>query len=73
MKLLVYFQTSVIDNDKLFHLTFYWAYDYLSMLEIKLIHVHKMGPRWIGKFNMVGDKAHLQPELKLMWSRGFCV
>ena len=31
--------------DKLFHLTLYWACDYLSMLVSKLIHVSKRGTR----------------------------
>ena len=32
--------------DKLFHLTIYWACDYLYMLGLKLIHVNIRGPRW---------------------------
>ena len=32
--------------DKLFHPTLYWAYNYLSMLGLKLTHVSKRGPRW---------------------------
>ena len=30
--------------DKSFYLTLYWAYDYLSMLRIKLINANKLGP-----------------------------
>ena len=31
--------------DELFHPTFYWANDYLSMLGLKLVHVSKSDPR----------------------------
>ena len=31
--------------DKVFHLTLYWTYDYLSMLGFKLNHVSKRDPR----------------------------
>ena len=32
------------DIDELFHNPSYWAWDYLSMLKLKLSHVIKMGP-----------------------------
>ena len=32
--------------DKYFHLPLYWAWDYLSMLGLKLNHVNKRGPLW---------------------------
>ena len=31
--------------DKWFHPTFYWAYDYLSMLRLRLIHYNERTPR----------------------------
>ena len=32
--------------DKEFHLTLYWAYDYLSMLGLKLNHINESGPQF---------------------------
>ena len=32
-----------------FHLTFYWSFEYLSMLGSKLIHVGKRGASWVGR------------------------
>ena len=37
-----------LEMDKLFHHTFYWTCDYLSMLGLKLNHVSKRGPGGIG-------------------------
>ena len=55
MKLLINLHRWSLGKVKKFHLSFYWACDYLSMLEFKLIHVSKRAPENIGEglFNYV--------------------
>ena len=48
-------ETITFAMDKQFHLTFYWACNYSSILLSKLIHVCKSGPRYMFDYGDIGN------------------
>ena len=53
--------------EKLFHPTFYWACDYLSVLTLKLIHVSKRGYRWLYHCSLTLSYVTVNPLYIFCW------
>ena len=58
-----------LGTDKEFHLTLYWAYNCLSMLGVKPIHVSKRGP-WSLKYSVWTRSISYLPMVWFLTSMG---